>query len=112
MPHPCRGGNFKILLDGNGPMNKYSNVSISMQTMTLTKKLLIGNLPESTPRSAVESLFRVVGPVISVNIVRNGFAFVEMTASDADKARIQLNGYRLNGKPVMIDEAHPHVPSR
>ena len=78
----------------------------------MTKKLLIGNLPDSTPRSAVESLFRVVGPVLSVNIVRNGFAFVEMTESDADKARIQLNGYRINGKPVIIDEAHPHVASR
>ena len=88
-------------------MHKYSNVSISMQTMTSTKKLLIGNLPESTERSAVESLFRVVGPVISVNIVRNGFAFVEMTAGDADKALVQLKGYRLNGKPLNIDEAHP-----
>ena len=77
----------------------------------MTKKLLVGNLPESTPRSTVEGIFRVVGPVLSVIVVRNGFAFVEMTASDADRARIQLNGYRLNGKPVMIDEAHP-VPSR
>jgi len=77
----------------------------------MTKKLLIGNLPDSTPRSAVESIFRVVGPVLSVNVVRNGFAFVEMTASDADKARVQLNGYRLNGKTVIIDEAHP-VPLR
>jgi len=83
-----------------------------MQTMTSTKKLLIGNLPERTERSAVEGLFRIVGPVISVNIVRNGFAFVEMTASDADKARVQLNGYRLNGKPLNIDEAHPQTPPR
>ena len=77
----------------------------------MTKKLLVGNLPDSTARSTVESIFRVVGPVLSVNVVRNGFAFVEMTASDADKARVQLNGYRLNGKPVIIDEAHP-VSSR
>ena len=112
MPHPRFGGNFKILLDVQVPMHKYSNVSISMQTMISTKKLLIGNLPDSTQRSAVESLFRVVGPVISVNIIRNGFAFVEMTASDADKARVQLNGYRLNGKPLNIDEAHPQKSSR
>jgi len=107
MPHPCRLGNFKILLDAPTPMHKYSDCSISMQTMTLTKKLLIGNLPDSTQRSAVESIFRIVGPVISVNIIRNGFAFVEMTSSDADRARIQLNGYRPNGKPLNIDEAHP-----
>jgi RNA recognition motif-containing protein len=112
MPQRSLRGNSKILLDAGAPMHKYSIVSISMQTVTLTKKLLIGNLPDSTQRSAVENLFRVVGPVISVTIVRNGFAFVEMTASDADKARIQLNGYRLNGKPLNIDEAHPRNSSR
>jgi len=78
-----------------------------MQTMTSTKKLLIGNLPDRTPRATVETLFRGFGTVISVNMVRNGFAFVEMTAVDADKALRQLNGYRLEGKPVIIDEAHP-----
>ncbi len=90
-------------------MHKYSYVSISMQmaTATSTKKLLIGNLPDSTQNAAVENLFSVVGRVLSVNVVRNGFAFVEMTSADADKARQQLNGYRINGRPMTIDEAHP-----
>ena len=90
-------------------MHKYSYVSISMQmaTATSTKKLLIGNLPDSTQNAAVENLFSVVGRVLSVNVVRNGFAFVEMTSADADKARQQLNGYRFNGRPMTIDEAHP-----
>jgi len=83
-----------------------------MSTATATKKLLIGNLPESTPTAAVENLFKVVGRVLSVAVVRNGFAFVEMTAEDADKARHQLNGHRLNGKAMMIDEAHPRNTSR
>jgi hypothetical protein len=30
-----------------------------------------------------------------------------MTSDDADKARQQLNGHRLNGKAMTIDEAHP-----
>ena len=90
-------------------MHKYSYVSISMQmaTATSTKKLLIGNLPDSTQNAAVENLFSVVGRVLSVNVVRNGFAFVEMTSADADKARQQLNGYRFNGRPMTIDEAPP-----
>jgi RNA recognition motif-containing protein len=79
---------------------------------TSTKKLLIGNLPDSTQNAAVETLFSVIGRVLSVNVVRNGFAFVEMTSADADKARRQLNGYRINGKPMMIDEAHPRSFSR
>jgi RNA recognition motif-containing protein len=94
-------------------MNKYSYVSISMQMATATtKKLLVGNLPDSTQNSAVENIFSVVGRVLSVNVVRNGFAFVEMTSADADKARHQLNGYRFNGKPMTIDEANPRPRSR
>ena len=77
-----------------------------------TKKLLIGNLPESTQTVAVQNLFNEVGKVLSVNVVRNGFAFVEMTTADADKALLRFNGYRLNGKPIMIDEAHPRISSR
>jgi RNA recognition motif-containing protein len=83
-----------------------------MSTAAATKKLLIGNLPESTPSKAVETVFSVVGKVLSVAVVRDGFAFVEMTAEDADKARHQLNGHRLNGKAMMIDEAHPRNTSR
>ena len=95
-------------------MNNYSYVSISMQMATVnsTKKLLIGNLPDSTQNAAVENLFRVVGRVLSVNVLRNGFAFVEMTSADADRARQQLNGYRFNGKPMTIDEAHPRPSTR
>jgi RNA recognition motif-containing protein len=77
-----------------------------------TKKLLIGNLPESTQTAAVQNLFNEVGRVLSVNLVRNGFAFVEMTSADADKALQHFNGYRLNGKPIIIDEAHPRTSSR
>ena len=83
-----------------------------MATATATKKLLVGNLPESTKTAAVENLFKVVGRVLSVNVVRNGFAFVEMTAADADKARRQLTGYRLDGRPMTIDEAHPRHSTR
>jgi RNA recognition motif-containing protein len=85
-----------------------------MQTtaLALTKKLLIGNLPDSTPMTAVKEVFSVVGRVISVDLVSHGFAFVEMTAADADKARQKLNGYRFNGKTLIIDEAYPLRTSR
>jgi RNA recognition motif-containing protein len=85
-----------------------------MQTAptTSTKKLLIGNLPDTAQQDSVEHLFSVVGRVLSVNVVRNGFAFVEMTSADADEARRQLNGYRFHGKPMTIDEAHPRPSSR
>jgi RNA recognition motif-containing protein len=82
-----------------------------MQT-TSTKKLLIGNLPESAQTATVADLFNGVGKVLSVAVVSHGFAFVEMTAADADEARRRLNGHRLNGRAMMIDEAHPRGGAR
>ena len=93
-------------------MNNYSKCRITMQTYTATKKLLVGNLPDSAATNTVETLFNGVGPVLSVAVLAHGFAFVEMKADDADRALAQLNGYRLNGKAVMIDEAHPRNRSR
>lgn len=85
-----------------------------MQTTSTasTKKLLIGNLPDSTPMTAVKEVFSIIGRVISVDVVRHGFAFVEMKAEDADKARQQLNGFRFNGNALIIDDAYPPRNSR
>ena len=77
-----------------------------------TKRLLIGNLPDAAQTSAVEDIFKSVGRVLSVSLIRNGFAFVEMDSADADKACRQLNGFRLDGRPMMIDEAHPRRITR
>jgi len=90
-----------------------------MQTATLTatvpvhtKKLLIGNLPESTRSAAIEGLFTPVGKVLSVSLLAHGFAFVEMTTEDADRALSQLRGCRVEGRAMTIDEAHPPSTSR
>lgn len=81
-------------------------------TATATKKLLVGNLPESTRSAAIKDLFTPVGKVLSVSMLPRGFAFVEMTSADADRALTQLQGCHVDGKAVMLDEAHPRVPSR
>jgi len=83
-----------------------------MQMAASVKKLLIGNLPESAHSATIEGLFDGVGKVVSVSVLPHGFAFVEMPADDADKALVELKGRRLNGKAVMIDEAHPRRRSR
>jgi len=75
-----------------------------------TKKLLIGNFPEHPAKAAaamIADLFSTVGKVLSVSVLNHGFAFVEMTAADADRALIQLKGCRVEGKAMMLDEAHP-----
>jgi RNA recognition motif-containing protein len=81
-------------------------------TATAVKKILIGNLPETAHSTAIEDLFKQFGDVLSVAVLNHGFAFVEMTADDAEKALQELKGYRWSGKPMMIDEAHPGKNSK
>jgi RNA recognition motif-containing protein len=83
-----------------------------MQSVATTKKLLIGNLPEAVHTTNIHDLFKGVGAVISVAVLPHGFAFVEMKAEDADRALTQLNGYRWDGRTMLIDEAHPRHRSR
>jgi len=42
---------------------------MQMATANSTKKLLIGNLPDSTQNAAVENLFSVVGRVLSQKLM-------------------------------------------
>ena len=83
-----------------------------MQSVAATKKLLIGNLPEAVHTTNIQDLFKNVGAVISIAVLPHGFAFVEMKAEDADRALTQLNGYRWDGRTMLIDEAHPRHRSR
>jgi RNA recognition motif-containing protein len=76
------------------------------------RKLLVGNLPDSTRISEVKDIFTPVGKVLSVSMLGHGFAFVEMTAADADRALTQLSGCQIGGRSMMLDEAHPRTPSR
>ena len=76
------------------------------------KKLLVGNLPDSTRPSALKDIFTPVGKVLSVSMLGHGFAFVEMTTTDADRALTQLRGCQVGGRAMLLDEAHPRTPSR
>ena len=83
-----------------------------MSTATGVKKILIGNLPEAAHTTAIADLFSQFGDVLSVSVLNHGFAFVEMTADDAERALNELKGYRWSGKPMIIDEAHPSKGSK
>ena len=79
------------------------------------RKLFVGNLPFSTDERRLEELFAAIGPVDTVNIVRDqmtgrarGFAFVEMqTEEDAQKAITQFNGTDMGGRQLVVNEARP-----
>jgi RNA recognition motif-containing protein len=79
------------------------------------RKLFVGNLPFSTDEHRLEELFASIGPVDSVNIVRDqmtgrarGFAFVEMQTEEGAQSAIQrLNETDLDGRKIAVNEARP-----
>src|SRR5262249_33593633 len=78
-------------------------------------KLYVGNLSYGTSQEDLEELFGKHGQVTEVRIIRDmnsgqsrGFAFVEMaTPADAQKAIEALNGYELQERALVVNEARP-----
>ena len=73
----------------------------------MSKKIYVGNLSYQTTEGDLTTLFEQVGQVDSVNVITDrdtgrskGFAFVEMSNEDADKAITQFNGTEVNGQRV------------
>lgn len=81
----------------------------------MAKRLFVGRLPYETTNTQLEELFAQAGKVESVNVITDrftgqgkGFAFVEMaTEEEAQKAVQTLNGYNLNGRSIVVNEARP-----
>jgi cold-inducible RNA-binding protein len=80
----------------------------------MSKKIYVGNLSYQTTEGDLTNLFEQVGPVDSVNVITDrdtgrskGFAFVEMSSEDAEKAIGQLNGSEVNGRTLTVNEARP-----
>src|SRR5690348_2194866 len=84
----------------------------------MATKLFVGNLSFHTTPGDLETLFREVGAVASVNIIADkfsgqskGFGFVEMdTQADAQTAMERFNGYELQGRALTVNEARPQAP--
>ena len=80
----------------------------------MSKRIYVGNLSYQTTENDLTNLFEQVGQVDSVNLIMDrdtgrskGFAFVEMTGEDADKAIAQFNGTEINGRALTVNEARP-----
>ena len=79
------------------------------------RKLYVGNLPYTTGEQDLQDLFAAIGPVESVNVMRDmatgrarGFAFVEMSSeADAQKAIDQLHDRPFGGRTLTVNEARP-----
>lgn len=77
--------------------------------------IFVGNLSYQTTQDELLAAFSAYGNVERVSIITDrdtgqprGFAFVEMTERrDAENAIAQLNGTRLNGRALNVNEARP-----
>lgn len=85
----------------------------------MTKKLYVGNLSFETTENDLRDLFGQVGPVESVDLIRDretgrfkGFGFVEMSSDDAEKAIAQFNGKEHGGRALTVNEARPKTSFR
>jgi RNA recognition motif-containing protein len=76
------------------------------------KTLYVGNLPYRANETAVRELFATYGHVESVRLMkdkhtgkRRGFGFVEMSASDLEKAITALNDAEFEQRTLKVREA-------
>jgi cold-inducible RNA-binding protein len=80
----------------------------------MSKRIYVGNLSFQTTEAEITSVFEQAGAVESVSIITDrdtgrskGFAFVEMSNQDAEKAIAQFNGYEVNDRALTVNEARP-----
>ncbi len=77
--------------------------------------IYVGNCSYDVTEEQLRDLFAAYGEVDSVNVIRDrdtgrprGFAFVEMSDSEAAKAAIEgVNGTDLGGRALKVNEARP-----
>ena len=77
--------------------------------------IYVGNCSYDVTEEQLRDLFAAYGEVDSVNVIRDrdtgrprGFAFVEMTDSEAAKAAIEgVNGTDMGGRALKVNEARP-----
>lgn len=78
-------------------------------------KIYVGNVPFSGTDAQLRELFGKHGTVASAQILidrdtgrSRGFGFVEMpNDAEARKAIEALNGYSMDGRPLVVNEARP-----
>ena len=83
-------------------------------------RLFVGNLPFRMPREELEELFAQAGSVVSVHIPTDretgrprGFGFVEMQdAEELERAIQMFNGYSVDGRALVVNQARPRQERR
>ena len=79
----------------------------------MSRKLYVGNLPDSATEQDLSDKFSTYGTVKSVKLITDrdtgrirGFGFIEMASKAAAQAAIDsLNGTDYDGRPMKVNEA-------
>ncbi|RGP39625.1 RNA recognition motif domain-containing protein [Colwellia ponticola] len=105
------------LFTGNASVNTLSSTSTSSASKATAsdeevRTLYVGNLPYRANETSVRELFAEYGSVHSVRLMkdkhtgkRRGFGFVEMAATDLDKAIVALNDTEFQQRTLKVREA-------
>ncbi len=79
-------------------------------------RIFVGNLPFNAMDGDLTALFEPFGEVQTIQIITDretgkprGFAFVEMSSEDGQKAIAALNGKDFQGRSINVNEARPKV---
>ncbi len=81
----------------------------------MATKLYVGNLSYTTNQDQLKELFSQAGEVVSATVIidkmtgrARGFGFVEMADdAGAQKAVETFNGYEMDGRKLVVNEARP-----
>ncbi len=81
----------------------------------MAKRLFVGKLPYEATSAQLEEVFAQAGKVVSATVITDkftgqgkGFGFVEMSTDEESENAIRtLNGYSMNGRPIVVNEARP-----
>lgn len=81
----------------------------------MSKKLFVGNIAWTATEDDLRNLFSQQGEVEDLIILKDkftnrskGFGFVTFSNDeDANNAVSELNGYNLNGRNLVVNEARP-----
>jgi RNA recognition motif-containing protein len=80
----------------------------------MVKTLYVGNLSWSMSEEQLREAFELHAQVFSARIISDretnrsrGFGFVEVEDNDAPKVVKEMNGFDLNGRSLVVNEARP-----
>jgi RNA recognition motif-containing protein len=86
----------------------------------MSNKLFVGNLSFNTTENDLQDAFAAHGTVTEANLMTDratgrprGFAFITMsTPEEAQNAISQMNGSKLDGRELTVNEARPREASQ